>query len=145
MKSLELVNNFKHFISDSISQSIALTPRSSPKGMATADDSPPLPIHALPSCPLQPISPHSPLTHILLHPIFPFSKGPSPPIRTISTTHIHLLNKFLISHPFQYGQTISGCSFLLIPPHNTTPHFHVLSCLTSHAHSCCPAHHAPLR
>ncbi len=85
----------------SINQSIALTPRSLRKrphgGVATADGSPPLPIHALVSCPLQPISLHSPLTHILLHPIFPSSKLPHPPIRTLNTTQIHLLYKFFIA------------------------------------------------
>ncbi len=102
------------------SSDASLPPEASPKGVATADGSPPLPIHALPSCPLQPISPHSPLPHILLHPIFPSSKGSSPPIRTLSTTQIHLLNKFFISHPFNMAKSSQGAPFH--PFHHTTPH-----------------------
>ncbi len=105
-----------------INQSIALTPRSLQKrpqrGVAMAVGSPSLPIHTLPSCPLQPISPYFPLTHIL-HPIFPSSKRPSPPIRTLNTTQLHL-NKFLISHPFSMAKPSQGASFH--PSHHTTPH-----------------------
>ncbi len=108
-----------------------------PKGVA--DRSLPLPIHALPPYPLQPISPHSRLTHILLHPDFPSSKWPSPPICTLITTQIHLLNIPRFSS-FQYGQTISGCSFAPISPHCTLSHFHALSCHFSRAHSHCSAH-----
>ncbi len=119
----------------SINQSIdcsddSFPPEASPKGVAMEDRSPPLPIHALPSCPLQPISPHSPLIHIHLHPIFLSSKWPSPPIRTLNTTQIHLLYKFFISHPFNMAKPIpcplmphlSYTLSMLTPSHLFTPH-----------------------
>ncbi len=76
-----------HLVNQSIKSSDAsLPPEVAPKGMATADGSSPLPIHTLPPCPLQPMSPRSPLTHVLLYLIFPSSKWPSPPIGTLNTT-----------------------------------------------------------
>ncbi len=94
------VNRSIHTIYLSISPTPHPLPGTSPMGVATAELSPGLPVQALSSCPLQPISPHSPLTHILFHPIFQSYKRPSPPIHTLNTTQIHFLNKFLISHPF---------------------------------------------
>ncbi len=41
------------------SSDASLPSEASSKGVVTADGSPPLPIHTLPACPFQPISPHS--------------------------------------------------------------------------------------
>ncbi len=107
----------------SINQSInssdaSLPPEASPRGVATADGPPPLPIHTLPPCSLQPISPHSPLTQVLLHPTFPSSKWPSPPPRTLNITQIHL-NKFLIFHPLSMAKLSHDAPFHSF--HHTTP------------------------
>ncbi len=127
-------------ITQSVNSSDALLPpEASPKGVAMVDGSPPLPIHTLPPCPFQLISPHSPLTHIRLHPIFPFSKWPSPPIRTLNITPIHLLNKLLIFHPFSMAKPSQGDPFH--PFHHTAPYpTSTPSCHISHAHSRCSPH-----
>ncbi len=74
----------------------------------------------VPFCPLQPISPHSCLIHILLHPIFPSYKRPVPSIHTLNTTQIHLLNKVLITHPLNMAKLSQGTPFH--PFHHTTSH-----------------------
>ncbi len=108
-------------------------PKTSPRRVATAEGPSPLPVHTLPPCLLQTIS----LTHVLLHPIFPSPKWPSPPTRTLNTTQIHL-NKFLIFHPLSMVKLSQGAPFH--PLHHTKLHQLPHSCHISHIHSYCSHH-----
>ncbi len=107
--------------------------------MATANESPPSPIHTLPPCSFHPISPHSPLTHVLFHLIFLSPKCPSPPIRTLIITPIHLLNKFLIFHSFNMAKPSQGAPFQ--PFHHSSPcSTSTVSHATFPTHTHCSAH-----
>ncbi len=113
-----------HTSTYSINQSVnssdtLLPPEASPKGVATAVRSPPLPIHTLPPCPLQPISPHSPLTHVLLHPTFP----------SYCLAH-HLCCFILTSSPFP----AHTCAVFLLIPSPVPPYTSSLPLLSSPSH-----------